>query len=451
MNPDTAFFRRGTVAALTVLAAAWVVYLLAAAALAEWLGARFGPQIISVSKGRILYPVEFAAGRGAEAIMLLTVLVALALAGRAMHRIVLRRVEPPWQWLPSSVVWLAVVNIFLWVAGGTALWWMVLYAANPNLQQPAFHMERIFLEESRAPNRLVVLGSSQGGSEIHTGELSLYGAPELRAANLSYAGATAADFLLIREHYRRIDPQYVVVYLSPLNFYAGVTGSRWLPLLTSAGLSTFRDTEVWELAEKPRLRQGVLGLGLPMFQQRMALQHAVFGGISVRGYIRPADRPGRGSAAGEDNVRTPGTGGEGAAGGEMPPVGPVAVDSAVQREAATFVVDTPGAAFLKRSMERYLLEEASRGLRIVVIDGQVNPLLSAALDSAVHADFEAFIDHLAGIHENVTVIRDELPSHSADEYVDLYHISGPARSDFTRALGDVLALRLGLPVTTEGR
>ena len=66
-------------------------------------------------------------------------------------------------------------------------------------------------------------------------------------------------------------------------------------------------------------------------------------------------------------------------------------------------------------------------------------------------NYESFLRRLSQLDPNVTVLRDELPQHPAEDYLDYYHISQEVRGVFTRQLAVVLAGRFGLPLSAGDR
>ncbi len=393
---------------LGVVAVVWVLHWVLTPSLSNWMGGRFEAQVLALAKGRVSDAPAFLRSRAQDAAVLLTALVLLGQTAWQARRLIVPRFNSTWAWLPLSAVWVIAINVFLRVAGGTALWWMMLHAAHPNLQLTAFHIERILAEEAPSPIRVVVLGSSQGQSEIATGELTAFGKPDVRAVNLSYAGATADDLVLMREHYQTIDPQVLVLYLSPINVYGGASGTRWTPLLKARSLAYLKDTEIVSIGEFPRLLQGVIGLGLPMVQQRRAFQHALFGLISEQGYTRPEDA------------------------------------ATVEEEAEKYLPVERSLRFETSVLESFIVEEATAGRQVALIRGTLHPDLIAALAPGVVAGFDALMERLETIHPNVTVL-DNLPSHPPEDYRDLYHIHPDARSWFTRTVALRLSEQLNVP------
>lgn len=400
-----------------LVALVWASYLGLAPLVSTWMGERFGGAILAITKGRILDPSSFAHGRLRDAAFLLTVAIALGVAASHFGGWVLTRVTRTWAWLPLSTIWFVALNVFLAAAGTTGLWWMMVHAAHPNLQLTAFHIERILMEEGEAPTRVVVLGSSQGQSEIATGELNSYGLPNVQTANLSYAGAAADDLPLVREHYQEIRPQVLVIYLSPINLYGSIAGTRWTPLLKGKSLSYLWDTGVPHLAERARILQGVLGLGIPMIKQRSSFGLALFGTVAEQGYRRPGQ--------------------------------PGSTKAKAETEAKKYDPPEEVRELQRRVLLEFLKEEAAAGRQILVIDGELHPYLTAALAPGVMAGYRSTIAAVSALHENITVVRDEVPRHRAEEYSDLYHIYPEARTVFSRAVADVLQDKLGLPMETS--
>ena len=419
-----------------ILALSWVGYLLLASPVANWMGERFSDEILNIGRGRIVASVAFVEARALDSVYLLTIAIVLFELTRIVSCGIARRIDPLWQWLPVSAVWFASFNVFVFMAGGTTLWWMALHLPHVNLQQTAFNIERLMLAESDAETKVVVIGSSQGQSEIDVGQLARYLRPAVNAGNLSYAGALADDMTLMHFQYQEIGPDVVVCYVSPLSLYKPVTGTRWLPLLTTNSLASFVDTDVWSLGEKVRLGQGVLGLAVPLFKQRIAFSHAMYGDVSEFGYTRP-DSP----------LANKETAINGAVTEEPVLASWVPREDDRIRRAAVYVLGE-NSDYLKKSLREFLRMSAEQDRTVVLINGQVHPELTGEISSKVIKDYDKFMAELE-THKNVIMLADDLKDHPAAEYTDWFHISPADRSVNTKRLAESLSKEFGWKINAE--
>jgi len=408
--------RPTAVSAGTAVAVAWLLYSCCAAPLANWMSASFGQQLLSMGRGRITDPAAFVNNRIFELVYLLTATAVLIVAGVIAFAAMERRITKAWLWLPMSLFVFVEVNVLVLLASETGLYWMALHAGHPNLKQTGFHIERVLLRDSPAETKAVVLGSSQAQSQIHTGELIRDFYPEVHVANMGYAGAQAFDFLLIRDHYQESSPDAVICYLSEQSLYTPASAARYLPLLKLRGLDDVAYLGAWRLPSKRRLVHGGVAMLLPLFQSRRAVNIFLFGeDIAVKAPRPPKSGEAVAASEPEDPVR---------------------------RKAAEYQVG-PGSDFQKRSLERFVRQSLEVGTKVILIAGQLNPILAERISPDVQDDFPQYLRDLGRKYPDLIVLSDELPSHGADEYDDSMHITPEVRLRYTARLADVLQQKLG--------
>lgn len=405
-----------TICAGAAVASVWILYLWCAAPLAEWISASFGERLLAIGRGRITDPAVFVNNRLLEIAYLLMVLAILVVLGACAVLVLERRVSKAWLWLPISLFVFVEINVLVLLASETGIYWMTLHAGHPNLKQTGFHTERILLNDSPAKTKAVVLGSSQAQSQIHTGELIRDFYPEVHVANMGYAGAQAFDFLLIRDHYQESSPDAVICYLSEQSLYTPASAARYLPLLKLRGLDDVAQLGAWRLRSKGRLVHGGAAMLLPLFRSRRAVNIFLFGeDIAVKAPRPP--KSGKAVAASEP-------------------------EDPVRRKAAEYQVG-PGSDFQKRSLERFIRQNLEVGTKVILIAGQVNPILAERISPDVQDDFPRYLRDLGRKYPDLIVLSDELPSHGADEYDDSMHITPKVRLRYTARLADVLEQKLG--------
>ncbi|MGE4003102.1 MAG: hypothetical protein AB7I48_23175, partial [Planctomycetaceae bacterium] len=278
--------------------------------------------------------------------------------------------------------------------------------------------------DSSAPQRAVVLGSSQAGTEIEETLLNREFGPDVNTANLFYAGAQTVDFLLVRRWYTDDLPDVAICYLSELNLYTPVSGSRFLPLLRVSGWQDLQDLEPRRFEWGNTLLHGFVGSILPLYQSRRSIEYFLYGTAAVEPSVslrRPLPVESSDSGAGRG-------------------IDPLEASAA---EAAKSYGITPDTDFHKRALERFLVQAARDGTEVVLIAGQINPLVSRRLDPEIRSDFLAYLKSLPARYSNVTCLAEELPSHPQSEYEDLMHITEEAQLAYTAKLADLLEQRFG--------
>jgi len=423
----------GTLAVLATIAVSWLLAAVLAKPVSGWVAENFGDQLIQLGKGRIVEPAHFVAQRLREAAWLIAVAGVLMLAGDLIWRRLERRLTKTWLWLPLTVMAFAQVNLFVLAACETGLYWMALYVAHPNLKQSCFHTERILAKQAEAREKVYVVGSSQGHSQIHTGQLNRALAPQVVSANLSYSGSKAFDFLMIHDQYAETPPDVVIVYLSELNLYERLSGKRCLPLLSFRELSELTELGAWSFPIKEGLGHGMLGAALPLFRSRRAIEMACFGRIGEfsPGVVIPIRR----STKGKGNNRA-----------IAPAVDPLLLAAERADAGGGEKPDYhlgPESEFNKQALERFIEANLAAGVIVVVIEGQLNPEYERLIEPRIREDFARYLAHLKEEHPEVVFFRDEFPRFSADAYEDFWHITPGHRQEFTARLARVLADRFG--------
>ena len=386
---------------LIVTLSAWMISIGLGASLAERGASAFGSSIERYSKGSVVDVKAFIENRIRDAAYLITLLSLAIAIGALVRQWFEKRVSRTFLWVPLSLYVFVAFNLLLIAACGTASFWGVLFVALPNLKQSGFHLRRTLVAESRAPNRGVIIGSSQGGSEINDAQMSQALSPNWEFGNLSYAGSGAADFLLLQEQYSSLKPRIVVCYLSEMNLYRPAGIGRFIPFLGPRSARDLRSIDLPEI-QSSDFAVGLAGYAVPAFRVRRALELAIFGSESgdlkaARGIKRTLEQ--------------------------------VAEETAKQYECGA------GSEAQKRAFERFLENNIQADSTTVVVAGQVHPLLEGYIADEVKDDFKSFLAGLDKFGSKVVVLQ-EMPRHAAAAYGnrDLMHILPEERTAFTAEL-----------------
>jgi hypothetical protein len=373
-----------------------------------------GRELRSMLRGRVSNVPEFVAHSITEMAFLLTVtVVAIAIVAAVsvyLRRTLSNRVAALLAAVAASFV---AANVVAYAASCTAIFWLALYAAGPNLKQPAFHIERLLLMSESGPTRMVIVGSSQGHSEIRASYLDEQCGNRYKFANLSFAGSSGFDFLMLEEQFRPLRPSYVLVYISPQAFFTGAQGGRLLPFLSFGTLQDARRLGLLGRLTEDDIWYGTLGMLSPLFRARRAVSDAVFG-----------------EAAGGDD--------------EAQPDAAAAPPDRVTAVASQYRVNEDSALHM-RAFGEFLERVVSHGATPIVLVGQVSPVLQARLAPAVEPAFDAFVQKLGTI-PGVRVVHDGLVVHRANDYApgDYMHVTDDARMAYTKSLVKVLQRDFGM-------
>ncbi len=416
-NSSTSHFKRESLLWSSLAAGIgllWIGYLLGGAPLADFVNAQIGTWLEAMSKGRIVDSRLFILQIEKETLQLLTAPVIVSGLMRWIYISAKSIVPFKLRGLLATFLVLILLNTCLVVARDTTLFWGGIFFAYPNLKQSAFHFERNLL--ATAPDtqeKVVVIGSSQGRSQIDTGQLDRTFTGRARFGNLSYAGADAIDFTLFLDHISTTGANTIICYVSEINFYdKRISASRFLPLLNLKripwALSLARQVDSLD----SKVHYGILAAVLPMFQVRRAVELAIFGRLAEKNFSvpikrrRPIDKP---------------------------------TITKFERRAQGLSMNTYR-SIQKTAFVQFIKEAKNLGIRVVIIQGQINPEVSSFLPPAMRIDFEAFLQEVTSGSSNVTLLTDELPSHMSEDYEDSTHVWHHVRKNYTLEVSKVLRL-----------
>ena len=118
------------------------------------------------------------------------------------------------------------------------------------------------------------------------------------------------------------------------------------------------------------------------------------------------------------------------------------LEAKASREAAGYQLGkaTP---FQKISLEMFIGHCQQHHIQVVLIAGQVNPILSRKLSPELRWDFLQYLSDLPNQFPNVIVALNELPHHPESDYEDLMHVHEEFQIQYTIKLADFLQQKLG--------
>ena len=74
-----------------------------------------------------------------------------------------------------------------------------------------------------------------------------------------------------------MQPDVVVVYVNESKFYQSVSGSRYLPFMTWSAVGHVMESGALDLGAREQFSYAVIGLGVPLFHVRQAVEFFTFG------------------------------------------------------------------------------------------------------------------------------------------------------------------------------
>jgi hypothetical protein len=396
----------------------WTTYLLLAAfasavmlfALASPLGnalaARLGPKILNATRGKIADPVVFVTGRLREVSLLLGTAAALCLFYTLVRRATAYR---PSGWAVLGVTAFAGVNLLVLAAMHTALFWIALYMGDATASVTQFNFKKQLLAEHRAEREILLLGSSQTQAQINENILNQELGPKAWTTELHFPGSRSLDLLLVARRLRGEPGTDVVCYLSEYYFYPGLytTAAPYfvsladIPLLKRLGFGREMLTQPYGL--------GFLAEAMPLFACREPLSQRILGRAMTA--LEQAKH--------NANLQTN-------------------LVLRAEEWAQPFKLDE-NATRQKNAFIAFVQELGRQNRRLILLEGQVNPILSARIPPDLRPDMKAFLRNIAADFPHVILIPEhELPKHSPEDYADLTHITEDRQSDFTRWLANRL-------------
>lgn len=395
------------------IAVLWGAYVVFGPMLSRLLAGTFGDLVGEKTRGLIPDPERFFLVSLQETALLATAILVVALLLRVASAAMKGRGHAaPGRYVALAVLCFVCLNGLFVVAGTTTIFWISGYLAYPNYKQAFFNTNKILLAKSTAATRVVIAGSSQGHSQFDAGLLNESFYPDAQFVNLSYAGSSAWDLRLTLAQYERLRPDYVVTYISIMNFYDINPGaSRIIPLVTWSSLSDVFQYRDDGYIEREDVLHATLSLIFPAFQMRRSLELSVFGPLAEKGFARP----------------------------RIARIAPIARRSGASRYADRYEVGN-GSEYQKSAFCVFLDRNIDLGVRPVIVVGQVHPALERAVDPAIMEDYGRFIVELERRYpETVIFIKRNELRHEIADYDDYMHIDNDERTHFTQRFSDLIS------------
>ena len=254
------------------------------------------------------------------------------------------------------------------------------------------------------------MGSSQSQAQFTEEIFNAQVAGKAWMMELHFPGSQCADVYLVARRFDATKVDAFVVYMSPGLIYDRKDPAMARDLLRLRDLPAAISVGAWQKFYPDTARYAVLGMVLPLFQDRGSLQHALLGAAALEA---PAPR-----ATVEDPRPGP-----------IPPM--------VMRWATIPISRKP------RSGNSWK-NAPPRGQRVIVIGGQMNPDYEAKLPSEIRPDYEKFMRECAARYPNVTLVwQNDLLVQNPDAYRDNVHATDETSEKFTRAFAQWYQNKIG--------
>jgi hypothetical protein len=383
-----------------LLAAAWLLHAPVFRAVGRQAEARAGAKILAAGQGKVENAAAFVEHRLVEALVLATVIWGLTLAvAWAARR---ARALPPFQrWLAMSLAGFAGLNLLLACAGRTVLFWVLIMQGTGVQNLAQFEIKGLLLSETSTRPRVALLGSSQVRAQVDEEQLNGHLAGRARAFELHFPGSRAADLLTVWREIRGARPEITAIYVSEATFY---TGGESPTAMVFHGLSDWPDRIATGGGWIPSRSEayGTLGSVLPVFRMRDALGQRVLGN---RLFNLEQER------------------------------GQAAITSDLGRRAVKVAGDYRSGTEAEtnyRALDRLLGQCRRDGARVLLVAGQLNPVLEGRLPAGMRAQMLARLEAMVARHPGVTLWHPD--RQTPTDYDDLTHANRETALRFTSAL-----------------
>lgn len=396
--------KRLAISCTVLIAMGWCAFGLGGRTFANAFAGRFGNALLKLGEGKVASAEDFLYHRMFESAWLATLILVWILVHFSVQVLASRSTRlRPYGWIAHCLAGFLALNLWLSQATQTAAFWICFWEGEQTQNLARFHIKLVLTGEQPAGPRAVLVGSSQTRAQIEEGILNAALAPKLRTTDLDYPGSKALDVLIMYEVVPRARPDYVIWYVSEADFYSGSSSEVIPNFLTLGDVPDLLGRGGFRFVPAERLGYGILGDILPVFRLREVLAQRVLG--PETGYLQQQQY--------DTSLET---------------------DLAVraQRAAKSYNVNSES-RFQQRAMEDYIIRCQRSGRRVILIAGQLHPVLERALAPAIRPHMLSFLRELAEKYPNVTLIE-KLPEQSGEDYDDLTHVNRAAQVRFSRFL-----------------
>ena len=402
-----------------VLAATGLVCWLLGEPVGRWFAEHFGAAITRASSDEIIDVSGFVTGLVWDGMRLFTAGLSLAWVHVLLSRAMMPHLGRNARWAFQAVLIFILGNLLLAAAFRTTLFWCALfqgYDAGENYCP--FQVKEHILKGAKADLKIAIMGNSQANRQLKRQLLNKVFGPRVLTEDLHWPGSRAYDMLLVHRRMAPDEAQLILCYVSEGFFYSPSSGEAVPQFFSFSDLSDQGRLGIFSRLPPRKIWYGLLGDLMPAFRARDPLAQRIMG-TEMFGIRQRAVNAGLG------------------------------VESETQaRRVARSMACNSCSDFEKQAFELFVEQCARRNQKIVLIAGQLNPVLGGILPPEMRADMLRFLRSIAQRYPNVTLI-DNPPFQESSEYVDLTHVTAQRRDAFTRYMAAKL-VELGLVPAPQG-
>jgi hypothetical protein len=377
---------------------------------ARVLGTQYGAIIERIGKGKIADPITFLERRIDDSLWLIAVSIILLVSYFLLRTFLEKReTNNRYGWIALSLAVFVGANLWLASAMRTALFWSAMYTGKANSNLTQFEFKKLLLKENKAPRQAILVGSSQTQAQLDENLLNQRLGKQIWTTELHFPGSAALDLFLVTRRLKGFPGNDLVCYVSENYFYGPISPESAPYFLSWRDVGQLKGLGFSGYLGRREFAYGFLGQALPLFWCREPLTYR-FLGIAIAGVAQ-----GRYNEELETNL--------------------------VKRAEATAPKLQLGAEaeLQKRAFQAFIHEAARQNRRVILLEGQYNPILDQRLKPAIRADMKSFLRKIAHENSNVVLVpEEELPRQVATDYKDLTHVNAEAEERFTTWFADWL-------------
>jgi len=388
----------------------WALWFLLGKPVAGLVASLWGDRLLKLGDGKFTDPALFVQMRLHDLALLASVAGLLALACLLTMSWFRVRFSMRFRWAANTLLFLLSFNIFGAIASHTVLFWCLLFTGEGNTHNyTQYQIKRGLMAEIAAPRQAILLGSSQTHAEIDKRLLNARMGRQLWTTELHFPGARSFDMLLCLEDLPDVKFDCVICYLSEGYFYSGANSEAAMFFMRFRELGQFYDCGGKMVNPGRFFTYGLIGDAVPLFRLREPVISRLFG-YRILGLNQ------------ERRDLT------------------LSADLAERaKSAATNYHLGSESDFQKRAFEVFARKCRERHARLVLCCGQLNPILSRALDPGLRPDMLTYLHKLASQDPNIVLLDEsQLPVQTEKDYKDLTHVNEAGQVRFTEYIETVL-------------
>lgn len=386
----------------------WLAYFIAGNSASRELAARFSGVVLRATRGNVADPAVFIQQRLAEGLLLATFFIAGIWLQLCITKIILRKsLNPTRHWIAHASSGFILFNVWLGLAMQTTLFWCLMWQGDATQNLTRFHLKRLLFAEYRSPSKAIIVGNSQSRAQLDEELLNQILSPNLHTVELHFPGSNAYDILLIHRKIANLHAKLIIVYVSEATFYNGNHHDAAANFFEFSDVKDLAVKDVRSFVPAQGFCYGLLGNALPIFRLRDVLAQRFLGTGITQLKQRQYDE--RFMANLEANA---------------------------EKVASGYYINETS-KFEMRAFRNFVSDCEKGNEKIMVLAGQLNPLLGRRLDPEIREHMLSFLRELQGQHSNMTLIEN-LPFQSPADYEDLTHVKKETQKQFTQLIAEFL-------------